>query len=621
MNSTKLPYDKTSRESIVKYAENLLGKTLRKVLGTHIRQTYSGKGRLGQLLEKLYFQYDLNSVSMPDFPEAGLELKTTPLKQTKNGLKSKERLVLNIINYLQEHKNTFEDSSFWKKNARLLLMFYMHKDNVADIDLVFKIVRQWDFPPEDLKIIKDDWHKIVNKIKNKQAHELSEGDTLYLGACTKGGKGTPLRQQYGTSQRAKQRAFSLKSKYINFIIDDSLGKIKKTGEVEAVVKNVSGYVDHETFEEHVINKFSPYYGKLVSEIEHIFNINTFSKAKLYILAKAILGVHGKKIEEFEKADIKMKTIRFEKNGTLKESMSFAQIKYEEIIQEGWETSYWRNTLIKRFFFVVFQKNHQAKLELKKVMFWGMPVKDLEIAKKFWLHTKKNIQEEDFKHFSKISDNKLCHVRPKGRNSLDLMRTSSGQFEKKMCYWLNSSYIKKIILQDDVALNSLSRKSKGVDFFLSDVIPEATIEQGYLPVYDLKAVATVFEEQITPSIKGWKHIPNKLYLKNNMFIAQVVGKSMETTIPDGSYCIFRFDQGGSRNGKVVLVESRQVADLETNQKFTVKRYRSEKEDLGDGQWRHKKIVLSPDNKAFEDIILENVTEDDFRVVAEFIAVVA
>jgi len=106
----------------------------------------------------------------------------------------------------------------------------------------------------------------------------------------------------------------------------------------------------------------------------------------------------------------------------------------------------------------------------------------------------------------------------------------------------------------------------------------------------------------------------------MFVAQVVGRSMEPTILDGSYCIFRFDQGGSRNGKVVLVESRQVTDPETNQKFTIKRYHSEKEKVEDDRWRQKKIVLSPDNKEFNDIVLKNVSGDDFRVVAEFIGIV-
>jgi len=95
--------------------------------------------------------------------------------------------------------------------------------------------------------------------------------------------------------------------------------------------------------------------------------------------------------------------------------------------------------------------------------------------------------------------------------------------------------------------------------------------------------------------------------------------MEPTIPDGSWCLFRFERGGSRNGLIVLVESRMVSDPETQQSFTIKRYHSEKENLGNGQWRHKKIILSPDNKEFEDIVLENVNSDDFRVAAEFIEV--
>jgi hypothetical protein len=108
--------------------------------------------------------------------------------------------------------------------------------------------------------------------------------------------------------------------------------------------------------------------------------------------------------------------------------------------------------------------------------------------------------------------------------------------------------------------------------------------------------------------------------SDMFIAQVTGKSMEPTIPDGSFCLFRFERGGSRNGLVVLAESRLVTDPETYQSFTIKRYHSEKQDVGGGQWRHKKIVLSPDNKDFHDIVLKDITGEDFRVVAEFVDIV-
>ena len=87
-----------------------------------------------------------------------------------------------------------------------------------------------------------------------------------------------------------------------------------------------------------------------------------------------------------------------------------------------------------------------------------------------------------------------------------------------------------------------------------------------------------------------------------------------------FCVlFRFERGGSRNGKIVLVESRQVSDPETHQRYTIKRYSSEKKPLDGERWVHSKITLSPDNKEFKDIILIDVSEDDFKVIAEFVQV--
>ncbi|KJJ85520.1 restriction endonuclease subunit R [Candidatus Omnitrophus magneticus] len=162
-----------------------------------------------------------------------------------------------------------------------------------------------------------------------------------------------------------------------------------------------------------------------------------------------------------------------------------------------------------------------------------------------------------------------------------------------------------------------------DLFFSDVISDGEIKEtdkyvDYLPVYSLQAVATNFGDEQHVQSLGWKKVASRK-LNKDMFIAKVVGKSMEPTITDGSYCIFRYERGGSRNGLVVLVESRLVSDPETNQKFTVKRYHSEKEDLGHGEWRHKRIVLSPDNKDFKDIVIKDVEGESFRVIAEFVDV--
>ncbi len=155
------------------------------------------------------------------------------------------------------------------------------------------------------------------------------------------------------------------------------------------------------------------------------------------------------------------------------------------------------------------------------------------------------------------------------------------------------------------------------YCILDKISENRKFKDFLPVYSLKAVATNFIREDYVEQIGWMRVNQQINLGTDMFIAQVVGKSMEPTINDGAYCIFRYENGGSRNGKIVLVESRHVSDPESFQSYTIKRYRSKKVYKPDGTWVHEKIILSPDNIDFEDIVLENVNEDDFKVVAEFV----
>ena len=104
----------------------------------------------------------------------------------------------------------------------------------------------------------------------------------------------------------------------------------------------------------------------------------------------------------------------------------------------------------------------------------------------------------------------------------------------------------------------------------------------------------------------------------MFVAQVVGKSMEPAIPDGAYCLFAAPVEGTRQGKTVLVQMRDAADPESGQRYTVKRYESEKADNGDS-WQHTKIVLKPVNTDFEPIVLTGADEEQLQVIAEVVEV--
>ena len=463
------PYNHTSKESILEYAQKLLGKSLRD-LHPEANSLNTGKGRMGQCVEKYHFEYEPNSEAEADFAEAGVELKCTPMKKNSDGsMVSKERLVLNIIDYVKEAQATFATSSFWHKNQLLLLMFYMHEQGIDVVDMIFRIVRLWSFPDVDKKIIEDDWKKLHWKMANGLAHEISEGDTLYLGACTKGSvAGAQMREQYVKgAPKAQQRAYSLKSRYLNTIILDSLRhnemcnnlyisesqkkRIKQTLlESTNIVNSLDEYKEEETFEQLVERRFATYYGKNIYEIEKAtgFPISSSPKAISNSVIHAILGIKTKKISEFEKANLQQKSIRLESNGTLKESMVFSQINYVDIVkEEEWENSVLYDILTHRFLFVVFRKscdNDNKKAILEKVFFWTMPYKDLGVAREFWLDTKKKIADDVFDDFWKLSDHKICHVRPKAKNNNDKMPTPSGKTVTKKGYWLNAEYILGIV---------------------------------------------------------------------------------------------------------------------------------------------------------------------------------
>jgi phage repressor protein C with HTH and peptisase S24 domain len=142
----------------------------------------------------------------------------------------------------------------------------------------------------------------------------------------------------------------------------------------------------------------------------------------------------------------------------------------------------------------------------------------------------------------------------------------------------------------------------------------------VPMVPLKAAAGAFgdPQNVNPGDWEWVAVSGGR-LRQGMFIAQVVGKSMEPKIPDGSWCLFASPVAGTRQGKIVLVELTDVADPESGERYTVKRYRSEKvEETGDS-WRHLKITLEPLNRDFAPIELTCEHEGDVRVVAEFVEV--
>jgi ATP-dependent helicase YprA (DUF1998 family)/SOS-response transcriptional repressor LexA len=143
----------------------------------------------------------------------------------------------------------------------------------------------------------------------------------------------------------------------------------------------------------------------------------------------------------------------------------------------------------------------------------------------------------------------------------------------------------------------------------------------VPLLSLQAAAGAFSDLQRVDADAWVEPETARRLGPGMFVAQVVGHSMEPAIPDGAYCLFRSPVEGSRQGRIVLVQHRDIQDPESGEQYTVKRYRSEKEPDGSGSWRHREIRLDPINPAFSPIVLRDVLEDEFQVVAELVEVLS
>lgn len=141
----------------------------------------------------------------------------------------------------------------------------------------------------------------------------------------------------------------------------------------------------------------------------------------------------------------------------------------------------------------------------------------------------------------------------------------------------------------------------------------------IPFYDFYAAAGTFSELQSEKnfilIEGPENSSDKDY-----FACRIIGASMNRIIPDGSICVFKPYTGGTRNGKIVLVESRDIQDPDFNSAFTIKTYSSEK-SVSEESWGHTSIVLRPNSydNSYQDIVITEENAGEMRIVGEYVQV--
>lgn len=465
-------YDRADAESIFEYSRRILGKTLRECVGENLSRSRKGKGGLGQLVEECFFGYAVNGRQEADFAEANLELKCTPLKKNaKGGLCIKERLVCTMIDFSEVAETNFDDSRFLLKCRLLLLLFYLHVSGRALVDLKFLYSVLWTLPEKDLLIIRHDYEVIRGKILAGRAHEISEGDTEYLGACRKGAGGEKEKKvpQPNSSVPAFRRAFALKTAYMRTILDfveksgtNAATNFSPRASAEAVSVEE---LKEKSFEEIILERFSAFIGKSAREISEAKGIsyNPQNKGRYARAASAVITTEVGNVnqsEEFRKSGIELKTVRLSRTGRPKEALPFENINYHEVWEtrdEGWPASRWYEICTGRFLFAVFRETDATEISygnfvpvcvLEKVFFWTMPPKDLKVAEEFWLDILRNIESRTTastrNNFWKERDDRNFHVRPKAKDAADKTSTPFEAETSKMCCWFNHAYVKAIV---------------------------------------------------------------------------------------------------------------------------------------------------------------------------------
>lgn len=413
-----------TKEKVHKRALEAVGKTLGEI---DVKSTMNVKNKSypGNVIEQVWFEHPADNYAEPDFPEAGVELKVTPIdKQTKNVKKGKvtkfiagERLVLNKINYQNEYGKSFEQSSFWHKNRVIELIQYYRRDvsqkkkfssgemiedktkfrvlyanllsmtEIKDFGLPKDTVIE--IPEKDLEIIKQDWEKISEYINSGKAEQLSEGLTNYLGACTKSTTGDDFTKQKYTDVPAKPRAYSFKAKFINELINNHIIGKDHTQAINSIVKDVSE-LEKKSLEEIIVSRFTPYYGLKQSELiqklgievgksQSQKNINNMIIRRILNLPTSTDEVTS---EEIEKADISLKTVTL-RMGQPKEHFKFMGIpSFSELVNESWEESKVYDFLErKKFLLLVF--NDFNKQKKNSTSYETNPEKIVFVGAKFW----------------------------------------------------------------------------------------------------------------------------------------------------------------------------------------------------------------------------------------------
>lgn len=326
-----------TEEQLLEFTKGIIGKRFKEIDKKKILQgNNNDKGRLGKVVETGFYGYELNNRSEADFDELGIELKVSGFRKLKDGSWSaKERISLSMINYKNIINEEFEFSKVISKNQKLLIIWYEYIDDVPYADFVIHDFQLFDMS-KDEEIIRNDFYTIKQKVLDGLAHKLSEGDSVILGAATKGKKGQKAAQP-NSFIPAPTRAFSLKNSFFRGVLRDHFNG----------VTTINKSIDFVTPEGFVWDRLKPYKG--MRQLDILANFEKLNSAKRipYSISKMVSNrVVGtdkelpEKHEVFSKSNFLIKNIPIFGDNKPIEKATFSTLKHSDF-RSSWEESEWK----------------------------------------------------------------------------------------------------------------------------------------------------------------------------------------------------------------------------------------------------------------------------------------
>lgn len=439
-------------------------------------QITTNKGVVGQILEALVGNVP-NSNPNADIENLGVELKVLPLRKVSNRLQPKERSKIKSLNYNTIVNDQWINSSVRKKMSTILFLMYeqpiglSYKDWAED-GFVFKGCLLYELKNSQEEMVEEDWVNIQSKVINDDAHNISEGDSLILGACT---SGTGKEQVYGKNGfKAKQRSYALKHSYLKQFYFESNG-------IKYASLKRSKKVDTKSY---LLREFNAKLkGKTLHQLASEYNVAFSSNAKssFSLLVNRILKVKDKiRIKEVELLDLNIKTVPVNSEMNPWESMSFPKFSLGEVLDENWDNTLedindnqatFRSFVDRPFLFIpVIKKKIKTKDGLKfenwtnwrvgKTVYWRPNKDELDAIKGEWENAQKIIKEgvevetvphgtrtKQVNNLLKAKNTEYIHIRPHANNAKDLdipFKTMTGIEICWQSFWLNASFIKTLL---------------------------------------------------------------------------------------------------------------------------------------------------------------------------------